>query len=124
MASLFKRQQKDPEEQPRSSRKVSLGTRELDYLTANTELKDREMLRFHFDNFIARYPKGCITRQGFREMARHCYPSKNYQKIEKRLFNLYDKNGDGSISFREFMTVMYIMSSGTPEENLRQIFRA
>ena len=36
---------------------------------------------------------------------------------------MYDKNGDGHIDFREFMIVLYIMSNGTPEENLKQIFR-
>ena len=30
---------------------------------------------------------------------------------------------DGLISFSELMIVMYVMSSGTPEENLRRIFR-
>ena len=30
---------------------------------------------------------------------------------------------DGHIDFREFMAVLYVMSSGTPEENLKQIFR-
>ena len=36
---------------------------------------------------------------------------------------MYDSNGDGFIDFREFMLVLYILSSGTPEENLKQIFR-
>lgn len=43
--------------------------------------------------------------------------------LEKRLFNMYDENRDGVISFRELMVVMYVMANGTPEENLRQIFR-
>ncbi len=43
--------------------------------------------------------------------------------LEKRIFNMYDSNGDGLISFKELMVVMFIMSSGTPEENLRRIFR-
>ena len=30
---------------------------------------------------------------------------------------------DGVIDFREFMLVVYIMSRGTPEENLKQIFK-
>ena len=30
---------------------------------------------------------------------------------------------DGHIDFKEFMIVLYVMSNGTPEENLRQIFR-
>ncbi len=36
---------------------------------------------------------------------------------------MYDSNGDGHIDFREFMFVLYIMSNGSPEENLKQIFR-
>lgn len=38
----------------------------------------------------------------------------NYQNIVPK---------DGHIDFREFMIVLYIMSNGTPEENLKQIFR-
>jgi hypothetical protein len=30
---------------------------------------------------------------------------------------------DGHISFSEFMVVMYVLSNGTPEDNLKQIFR-
>ena len=30
---------------------------------------------------------------------------------------------DGKIDFTEFMTVLHVMSCGTSEENLRQIFR-
>jgi Ca2+-binding EF-hand superfamily protein len=36
---------------------------------------------------------------------------------------MYDTNGDGYIDFQEFMIVLYIMSNGTPEANLKQIFR-
>ena len=48
-----------------TSRKVSLGTQELDYLTQNTQLKDREMLRYHFDNFIAKHPKAQCSVEFF-----------------------------------------------------------
>merc|ERR1719499_1659069 len=36
---------------------------------------------------------------------------------------MYDTNKDGHIDFREFMIVLYIMSNGSPEENMKQIFR-
>ena len=106
-----------------TSRKVSLGTKELDFLTANTELKDREKLNFHFDNFIAKHPKGKITKKGFREMYKELYPNKNCEKIMERMFKMYDKDNDGYIQFRELMMVIYVMSDGSVEDNLRQIFR-
>ena len=36
---------------------------------------------------------------------------------------MYDTNNDNHIDFREFMMVLYILSKGTPEQNLEQIFR-
>ena len=54
---------------------------------------------------------------------KNCFPQHNYDILEKRIFNMYDENRDGVISFKEFMMVMYVMSNGTPEQNLRQIFR-
>merc|ERR1711976_218435 len=106
-----------------TSRKVSLGTKELDFLTANTELKDREKLRFHFENFIAKHPKGKIGKKDFREMYKGLYPAKDCEKIMERMFKMYDKDNDGYIQFRELMVVIYVMSDGSIEDNLRQIFR-
>ena len=65
MASLFKRHGVGS---LRKSRKVSLGTQELDYLTQNTELKDSTMLRSYFDNFIAKHPKGYIKKKDFENI--------------------------------------------------------
>ena len=36
---------------------------------------------------------------------------------------MYDSNEDGVIDFEEFLSTTHIMCSGTPEENLRCIFR-
>ena len=36
---------------------------------------------------------------------------------------MYDTNMDGYIDFKELMVLLYIMSAGTPEQNLEQIFR-
>ena len=59
----------------------------------------------------------------FRELMRKCYPAANLTKLEKHIFRMYDTNNDNHIDFREFMMVLYILSKGTPEQNLEQIFR-
>jgi len=77
-----------------------------------------------FDAFIKHHPDGKISRKDFRSMITTCYPEmNNCKKLEKHIFRMYDTDGDGTIDFREFMILLYIMSSGTPEENLGQIFR-
>lgn len=95
---------------------------DLDFLAAHNNC-DRGQLKIHFDNFIAKHPNGKIGRKDFHQIMKSCFPSKDYASLEKRIFNMYDENRDGHISFREFMVALFIMSNGTPEANLRQIFR-
>ena len=84
---------------------------------------DGETLRIQFANFIDKHPSGNINRKDFSDIIKECYPSKDYSKIEQKLFNMYDVDRNGTINFKEFMMALYIMSEGTPEQNLRQIFR-
>ena len=56
-------------------------------------------------------------------MVQACYPDIDVIRLEKHIFRLFDRDGNGTIDFKEFMVVLYIMSNGTPEENLRQIFK-
>ena len=56
-------------------------------------------------------------------MMQACFPESGIAKLESHIFRMYEKNGDSNIDFREFMIVLYIMSNGFPEENLKQIFQ-
>ena len=77
-----------------------------------------------FEAFLKHHPDGKISRKEFRSMITTCYPEiNNCKKLEKHIFRMYDSDGNGTIDFREFMMLLYIMSSGSPEENLGQIFR-
>ena len=102
--------------------KVRLESEVLDYLEKNTQA-DGETLRIQFANFIDKHPSGNINRKDFSDIIKECYPAKDYSKIEQKLFNMYDVDRNGTINFKEFMMALYIMSEGTPEQNLRQIFR-
>ena len=73
-----------------------------------------------FVSFCEECPDGHIDKKSFRNLMRTCYPGRNLERLEKRIFNMYDENRDGRISFAEFMVVMYVMSNGTPEENFKQ----
>jgi len=104
-------------------RQSTLSDADLDFIVANTSNSDKDMLRKQFANFCEQCPDGHIDRKNFRLLMRSCHPGRNLERLEKRIFNMYDENRDGRISFAEFMVVMYVMSNGTPEENFRQIFR-
>merc|ERR1719219_2080453 len=54
---------------------------------------------------------------------KECFPSRDTTQLESHIFRMYDSNGDGYVDFREFMIVLHVMSNGTLEENLKQIFQ-
>ena len=59
----------------------------------------------------------------FRPMMLSCYPDLDVNTLEKHIFRIFDKDGDGSIDFKEFMVILFVMTNGSAEENLKQIFR-
>jgi len=102
--------------------KPVLSDEDLDFIANNTAAS-RDQVDEQYENFLGKHPAGKITKTDFRNMMQACFPDRDLGKIESHIFRIYDKNGDGHIDFREFMIVLYIMSNGTPEENLKQIFR-
>ena len=85
------------------------------------------------------------NREAFGEMMATCFPVAvaDRDNIEEHIFRMYDDNKvgckkktrwmltyslislfqDGIIDFRELMLIVYTMSRGSPEQNLRQIFK-
>merc|ERR1712156_1274781 len=100
-----------------------MGTDEdIDFIARNTAMK-REAVEIQYKTFLQKHPDGRISRKSFHMMMKECYPGADTEKLERHIFRMYDSNKDGHIDFREFMIVLYIMSNGSPEENLKQIFR-
>ena len=45
------------------------------------------------------------------------------EELEADIFSLYDVNGNGFIEFSEFLIVVTVMSEGTAQTKLQQIFK-
>jgi Ca2+-binding EF-hand superfamily protein len=102
--------------------KSVLTDEDIDFIARNTAMK-REAVEMQYKTFLQKHPDGRISRKSFHVMMKECYPGADTEKLERHIFRMYDSNKDGHIDFREFMIVLYIMSNGSPEENLKQIFR-
>jgi len=105
-----------------SQGKTILQRDDLQFLVKNTSL-DQCQVKVSFEKFSKKHPDGKIDRDSFREMMKICYPHSDTENLENHIFRMYDENQDGIIDFREFMLVVYIMSNGSPEQNLGQIFK-
>merc|ERR1711878_262520 len=95
---------------------------DIEFIAKNTALS-KDQVENQYQVFLKKHPDGRISRKSFHTMMKECYPGADTEKLERHIFRMYDTNKDGHIDFREFMIVLYIMSNGTPEENLKQIFR-
>merc|ERR1712241_396818 len=102
--------------------KSILTEEDINFIAKNTAM-DKTQVENQYQIFLKKHPDGRISRKSFHTMMADCYPGADTEKLEKHIFRMYDSNKDGSIDFREFMIVLYVMSNGTPEENLKQIFR-
>ena len=105
-----------------SSGKPVLTEIDKDYI-ANQTSATREEVAAKYEEFLKTHPNGCISKDEFSVMIRTCYPGVETEALERHIFRMYDTNMDGCIDFKEFMVLLYIMSAGTPEQNLEQIFR-
>ena len=99
-----------------------LSIEDLDFIANHTAMT-RDKIDQHYESFLSIHPDGKITRKGFATMMRARYPGRDTTQLESHIFRMYDSNGDGYIDFREFIILLYVMSNGTLEENLKKIFR-
>merc|ERR1712002_1198847 len=87
---------------------------------------DKEQVLAKYRRFLSKHPKGRISRKSFQSMLSDCLPglrADRLAQLSSHIWRVYDINEDGQIDFYEFMTVLHVMSSGSSEDNLRQLFR-
>ena len=110
-----------------ANRKYHLSDKSLKWLAKNTELSEADV-KARYEHFAKNYPNGKIPREEFTNIlqgafkASHRISKINARGFEDYIFDTFDVNGDGSIDFKEFLWVIYILSEDTPKQKLELIF--
>lgn len=111
------------EKERRKSKSVRLEKDELAYLSKNTKFNPDCIKDWH-KGFMADCPDGRMNRPKMKEMFAAIMPKgASGDQMLDQLFRIFDKDGDGSIDFKEFMIATDMSSCGDPEEKLRWAFR-
>merc|ERR1711892_1115020 len=105
-----------------NSSKNLLPEEDLEYLEKNTNA-DRAQIQEQYQAFLLNHPDGKISMKAFCSMIGEGSPGTNTSKLSKHIWRIYDTNMDGFIDFREFMMALQVMSSGSSEDNLKQLFK-
>ena len=98
-----------------------LTKRDIEYLSAHTSMS-KEQLQSRFEQFLIQHPDGKIPKDQFQSCLQACYTDCDIKKLDDYVYRMYDKNKDGFIDFKEFTIVLYMLSSGSPQDKLLQIF--
>lgn len=95
---------------------------EVAFLSEHTNLTREELLRLHAEYFSER---GAIAKKDFVREFRALFPhTVDPDAIARRTFAASDTDGDGKISFAEFVTTLYLVTAAPKELKLRKLFRA
>lgn len=91
-------------------------------LSKSCKYSTKELNDWH-KKFKKDFPTGKINRLQFIEMYQKMFGSEgDVNDFCEQVFRKYDVDGDGTISFQEFMTTLSVASRGTTAEKLHWAF--
>ncbi|KRZ96035.1 Neuronal calcium sensor 1 [Trichinella sp. T8] len=97
---------------------------------SNSDIKDlekstyfnRKELRKWYKDFIKDCPSGRLKKEEFQAIYKQFFPNGDPTKFSSFVFNVFDENKDGHISFKEFISALSITSRGSIDEKLEWAF--
>ena len=82
----------------------------------------REEIKEWYRGFRKDYGKGYITIDEFKKIYDEFYPDGDGDAFAEHTFRIFDRNHDGKIDFREFISGLSISSRGSYEEKMTWLF--
>jgi len=102
--------------------KQDLTPEEFDELVQNTEFTSAEIDEW-YHKFKEYFPKGRVSQREFKGVYHKLYPQGDADRFCGHIFRVYDVDGNGFISFAEFLTTLHVSARGSAEEKLKATFR-
>ncbi|CBY14598.1 unnamed protein product [Oikopleura dioica] len=102
--------------------KSKLSKKQIDELSRITFFSEEE-IKIWFAGFQKDCPTGKLSKSEFAEIYQSFFPNGDARVFAKFVFNVFDRNGDGSIEFSEFLQALSITSRGNVDEKLEWAFK-